>query len=138
MPRAYVRPTVGIKAPSLGETPAAVLPRTGGVRGLQRAERDDILPRPFPRWEEAWEATPGARHVRGKRGRVAWRHSITASANATKVCGTSTPRSFAVLRLMTNSNWFGCSIGRSPGFAPLRILSTKVAARRRKSAKLSP
>ena len=30
---------------------------------------------------------------------------------------------FAVLRLMTRSNLVGCSIGRSEGFAPLRILS---------------
>src|SRR5262245_39602545 len=30
----------------------------------------------------------------------------------------------AVLRLITSSNVVGCSTGRSPGFAPLRILST--------------
>jgi len=34
------------------------------------------------------------------------------------------PRSFAVFRLITNSNLVGCSTGKSPGFAPLRILST--------------
>ena len=33
------------------------------------------------------------------------------------------PSALAVLRLMTVSNLFGCSIGRSPGFAPLKILS---------------
>ena len=33
------------------------------------------------------------------------------------------PRAFAVLRLMTSSNFVGWSIGRSPGLAPLRILS---------------
>jgi len=30
----------------------------------------------------------------------------------------------AVLRLIANSNFVGCSTGRSAGFAPLRILST--------------
>ena len=34
---------------------------------------------------------------------------------------------------MMNSNFFGCSTGRSAGLAPLRILSTYVAARRSKS-----
>ena len=34
------------------------------------------------------------------------------------------PSALAVLRLMINSNFVGCSTGRSLGFAPLRILST--------------
>ena len=34
------------------------------------------------------------------------------------------PSAFAVFMLMINSNLVGCSIGKSPGFAPLRILST--------------
>ena len=33
------------------------------------------------------------------------------------------PRALAVLRLMTSSNFVGCSMGRSPALAPLRILS---------------
>ena len=52
------------------------------------------------------------------------RHSITSSAWASKVLGTVTPRTLAVLRLMNSSNLVGCSTGRSAGFAPLRILST--------------
>ena len=40
------------------------------------------------------------------------------------------PSALAVLRLMTSSNFVGCSTGRSAGFAPLRILSTKTADRR--------
>ena len=35
----------------------------------------------------------------------------------------------AVLLLITNSNVVGCSTGRSPGFAPFKILSTYAAAR---------
>jgi hypothetical protein len=38
------------------------------------------------------------------------------------------PRALAVLRLMTSSNVVSCSTGSSAGFAPLKILSTKVAA----------
>jgi hypothetical protein len=51
-------------------------------------------------------------------------HSITSSAVASSDGGMVRPRSFAVLRLITSSNLVGCSMGKSPGFAPLRILST--------------
>jgi len=51
-------------------------------------------------------------------------HSITSSALCRSDGGIVRPRAFAVLRLITNSNFVGCSIGRSPGFAPLKILST--------------
>ncbi len=40
------------------------------------------------------------------------------------------PSAFAVFRFTTSSNLVGCSIGRSPGLAPFRILSTYPAARR--------
>ena len=39
------------------------------------------------------------------------------------------PSAFAVFELMTSSNLVGCSIGRSPGFAPCNILSTYSVAR---------
>ena len=42
----------------------------------------------------------------------------------------------AVLRSITGSNLFACSIGSSAGLAPLRILSTYPAARRKTSARL--
>jgi hypothetical protein len=51
-------------------------------------------------------------------------YSITSSARASSVAGTSRPRAFAVLRLITSSNLVGKSTGSSPAFAPLRILST--------------
>ena len=51
-------------------------------------------------------------------------HSITWSAIASSLSGTSRPRAFAVLRLMTISNLVGCCTGRSPGFSPRSILST--------------
>src|SRR5882724_12317039 len=57
-------------------------------------------------------------------------YGITSSALNSNDCGMVSPRALAVLRLITSSNFVGCSTGRSPSFAPLRILSTYVAARR--------
>ena len=51
-------------------------------------------------------------------------YSITSSARATRIGGTSTAMALAALRLMTSVNFVGCSIGKSAGLAPLRILST--------------
>ena len=51
-------------------------------------------------------------------------HSITSSARESSAGEMFRLSALAVLRLMTSSNFVGCSIGRSAGFAPLRILST--------------
>ena len=51
-------------------------------------------------------------------------HLMTRSARANTFCGIVTPICFAVLRLIINSNFVGCSTGRSAGLAPFRILST--------------
>jgi hypothetical protein len=51
-------------------------------------------------------------------------HRMISSARTRMDCGMVRPRAFAVLRLITNSNFVGCSTGRSAGFVPLRILST--------------
>jgi hypothetical protein len=52
------------------------------------------------------------------------------SARAGSDGGIVRPRALAVLRLITNSTFVGCSMGRLAGLAPLRILSTNVPARR--------
>src|SRR6266478_1533122 len=65
-------------------------------------------------------------------------HLITRSALASTFGGIVRPICLAVFKLMINSNFFGCSTGRSAGLAPFKILSTYVAARRDKSAKLTP
>src|SRR5262249_3813965 len=57
-----------------------------------------------------------------KRDERAPPHSITSSAIASSPGGTSMPSIRAVWTLMTNSNLVDCSVGRSAGFAPLRIL----------------
>src|SRR6185312_7888588 len=51
-------------------------------------------------------------------------HSITSSARASRIDGTSRPSALAVLRLIMSSNPVACWTGRSPGFAPFRIRST--------------
>jgi len=50
-------------------------------------------------------------------------HSITSSARARSVGGTSMPSVFAVLRLITSSYLVGACTGRSAGFSPLRMRS---------------
>ena len=57
-------------------------------------------------------------------------HSITSSARTSSAGAMVIPSVLAVLRLTTSSSAVGNSIGRSPGFAPLKTLSMKVAARR--------
>jgi hypothetical protein len=51
-------------------------------------------------------------------------HSITWSARVNNCGGIVRPSAFAVLRLITSSNFVGCSTGKSAGLAPLRILFT--------------
>src|SRR4051812_50004822 len=51
-------------------------------------------------------------------------YSITSSARARRDAGIAMPSALAVFRLINNSNFVGCSTGRSPGLAPLKILST--------------
>src|SRR5262249_32909581 len=67
---------------------------------------------------------PGDNRAAEQRDELAPLHSITSSARASSWGGTSRPSAFAVLRLITSSNFVGCSTGKSAGLAPLRILST--------------
>src|SRR5262245_55586833 len=48
-------------------------------------------------------------------------HSITSSARARSVGGTSMPSALAVPRLMISSTFVDCCTGRSAGFSPFRI-----------------
>jgi hypothetical protein len=58
-----------------------------------------------------------------RRDELASSHSISSSAAASKVEGISRPSAFAVARLIANLIDVACSIGRSPGWAPLRMRS---------------
>src|SRR6516164_11302668 len=73
-----------------------------------------------------------------QRDELASLYSITSSARASRVGGTSRPSALAVARLITSSTLVGNSTGRSAGLEPFRILSTKYAARRKLSRKLVP
>src|SRR6516162_5723997 len=61
---------------------------------------------------------PRHRRAAEQRDELAAFHSITSSASASNVGGTSRSSAFAVVRLMTSSNLVGCSTGMSPGFVP--------------------
>src|SRR5262244_4152476 len=63
---------------------------------------------------------------------------MISSTRANNDGGIVNPSALAVLRLMTSSNVVGCSTGRSPGLAPLKILSTYEAARRSTSERMGP
>src|SRR5262249_28870452 len=51
-------------------------------------------------------------------------HSITSSARASRIGGTSRLSAFAVLRLTINSILAACCTGRSAAFSPFRIRPT--------------
>jgi hypothetical protein len=96
---------------------------------------------PINRWTD-WVLAPAAvQRIRSMATPTAQRersetldYEITSFARSSSDCGMVMPSALAVLRLITSSNLVGCSIGRSAGFAPLRILSTYTAARPTKSA----
>jgi anaerobic selenocysteine-containing dehydrogenase len=88
-----------------------------------------------PRPRAAWPPRPSSRS-RARSAAPAARYWICWSAWSSSVFGIVNLRLFALLRLMTSSNFVGSSIGNSPGLAPLRTLSTYRAARRNESVKL--
>src|SRR5262249_53072079 len=65
-------------------------------------------------------------------------HLITSSASISRDGGTVILSAAAVFRLMTSSNFIGCSMGRSAGLVPFRILSTYAAACHHASGRLAP
>ena len=65
-----------------------------------------------------------SRHTTEQHDELAPLHSITSSARASSVGGTSRPSAFAVLRLIASSYFVGACTGKSAGLSPLRIRST--------------
>src|SRR5262249_19844877 len=65
-------------------------------------------------------------------------HSITSSARASSLSGTSRPSVLAVLRLITSSYFVGACTGSSAGFSPFRMRSTYDPARRKRSGRSTP
>src|SRR5262250_4000286 len=73
-----------------------------------------------------------------ERDELAPLHSITSSARASSVGGTSMPSALAVFRLMTSSYWVGACTGRSAGLVPRRTFPVKMPTRWYASARLLP
>src|SRR2546430_1718070 len=67
---------------------------------------------------------PRRRRAAEQRDECTAPHSITSSARASRLSGTSSPSALAVLRLIASSYLVGACTGRSAGFSPLRMRST--------------
>jgi hypothetical protein len=103
-------------------------PRAGAA-GLGRRRSDVAVVRhvlPFPSVHRNRVGSLGASQAWAESDPMSWteHHSITSSARASNSGSTVRLSAFAVLRLITNSTLVLCWIGRSAGFAPLRILPT--------------
>ncbi len=83
-------------------------------------------------------ACPRAGKLSQRRKTEPSHYSITRSARCRSDWGMVNPRIFAVLRLMTRSNFSGRSIGSSAGLAPCKIFPTYSPHRRNASRKLGP
>src|SRR5262249_19014618 len=65
-------------------------------------------------------------------------HSITSSARKRIEGGIVSSRDFAAPRFSANSNFVGCSTGRSAGLTPLRTFATIIPNCRQIAARLGP
>src|SRR5262249_28516432 len=98
--------------------------RHGRQRGSARGQMQKISAGKFH-----FEPPSGHRAAE-QRDELAAFHSITSSARASSVGGTSRPIALAALRLITSSNLVDCCTGKSVGFSPLRILPVYTPMRR--------
>jgi hypothetical protein len=73
-------------------------------------------------------ATTGREQMQHRGADRKFDYSITSSARASSVGGTSRPSAFAALRLITSSYLVGFCTAKSAGFSPLRMRSTYSAA----------
>src|SRR6516162_1352435 len=105
---------------------------------IVRSCRHDNPNAPHRRLLRARRERPCGCSATDQRDELAPPHSITSVATASSLSGMLRPSVLAVVRLITRSNFVGCSTGILAGFAPCRILSTKSAARRNKSGKFGP
>ena len=109
--------------------------RSGSFASLRQAARlRRMSAMPSIATESVRRNEPTRRANNGRERVQQWMHqkagySITSSARASKVGGTSRPSALAVLRLTINSYLVGACTGRSAGFSPFRMRSTYSAAR---------
>ena len=90
--------------------------RTSGCRGTQKSDPRHLAALLRARRQRPRRAAPPSSVMNSRR-----LHSITSSARASSVGGTSRPSILAVSALMTSSNLVDCTTGRSAGLAPLRM-----------------
>src|SRR5262245_11997866 len=118
---------MGADAPGVGGAPAIV---DADVAAVAPAELFERLPERRQSANPAWllrvrrghrpsHRAPEQRHELAPRN-----HSITSSARASSVAGTSRPSDAAVFKLITSSCFVGAWTGRSAGFSPFRMRST--------------
>src|SRR5262249_19172895 len=100
------------------------------VGSRRRASAEETNSREARRLLPARREPPRGRRAAEQRDEIAAfhtrAHSITSSARNRSVGGIVIPIAIAVFRFTASSNLVGCSIGRSTGFAPRKILSTRV------------
>src|SRR5262249_39108090 len=95
----------------------------GDCRRIIEARPEEAEPNESAGLLRARRERPRRRAAEQRHERAAL-HSITSSARARSVAGTSSPSALAVLRLITNSYLVGACTGRSAGFSPRRVRST--------------
>src|SRR5262249_4875609 len=92
-------------------------------RVCRRGRRPNSPPAPPPAFPRARRERP-CRRTANEPDELAAPHSITSSARASSVGGTSRPSVLAVFKLITSSYLVGACTGRLVGFSPLRMRST--------------
>ncbi len=117
------------RPPSFRRPCRVCLPRASPSRSVppprRRFPRYRLRALPPPaRWRLAPVAGPPSLAL-PLRALSVWRtYSMTSSARASSIGGTSSPSVLAVLRLITSSYLVGACTGKSAGFSPLRMRST--------------
>src|SRR5215510_6481070 len=117
-PAVFDRHVAALDVAGLGESSAKRVDQVRIRAGRSAVEEPHHRHRLRLRARRKW---PGNSRATEKHDELAPFHSITSSAVASNIGGTSRPSALAVLRLMTSSNLVGCTTGRSAGLAPLRI-----------------
>src|SRR5262249_9188881 len=93
----------------------------GGRGRGSRKNSDAGLPNRWSRILRPCRERPADQRAAEQRDQRPPLHSITSSARAMSIRGTSRPSALAVLKFMANKNFVGCKTGSSPGLAPWRI-----------------
>src|SRR5215510_11003451 len=88
------------------------------VRPDSRGPAAEISNHRHRRLLSAHRQRPCHRRAAEQRDEFAPLHSMTSSASARSLSGTSRPSVLAVLMLSTNSNLVDCITGKSPAFSP--------------------